>query len=68
MIGFILLLGSVVSVYLFNLSKFIRVQNYNTYLNVFGFFNNLSNFLFLRKQNVVLQGNHKASLKFFKKL
>lgn len=66
-IGFLLLIGSVICVNLYQMNKNIRVQNYNNFLTIFNFFSDFSNFLFFRKQNLTKQGNSKASLKIFKK-
>lgn len=66
-IGFLLLIGSVICVNLFQMGKNIRSQTYSNYLSVFSFFVDFSSFFFLRKQNLIKQGNNKASLKVFKK-
>ena len=66
-IGFLLLIGSVICVSLFQMNKNIRAQSYNTYLSIFNFFIDFTSFFFLRKQNLIKQGNNKASLKIFKK-
>jgi len=66
-IGFLLLIGSVICVNLYQMNKNIRTQNYNSFLTIFNFFTDFSSFLFLRKQNLTKQGNTKASLKIFKK-
>lgn len=66
-IGFLLLVGSVICVNLYLTNKNIRTQSINNYLLVFNFFSDFTNFLFLRKQNLIKQGNSKASLKLFKK-
>lgn len=66
-VGFLLLLGSVVCVNLYQANKNIRAQSYNNFLTVFNFFSDFSSFFFLRRQNTTKQGNVKASLKLFKK-
>ena len=66
-IGFLLLIGSVVCVNLYQMNKNVRVQSYNSFISIFNFFNDFSSFFFLRKQNLIKQGNTKASLKIFKK-
>jgi len=66
-IGFLLLIGSVICVNLFQMNKNIRAQSFSNYLSVFSFFIDFSSFFFLRKQNLIKQGNSKASLKIFKK-
>ncbi len=67
LIGFLLLLGSVVCVNLYQTNKNVRAQNYNNFLTVFNFFSDFSSFFFLRRQNLIKQGNTKPSLKLFKK-
>ena len=66
-IGFLLLIGSVICVNLFQTSKNIKAQSYNNYLSIFNFFTDFTSFFFLRKQNLIKQANNKASLKIFKK-
>jgi len=66
-IGFILLVGSVVCVNLYQMNKNIRVQNYTSFLTIFNFFLDFSSFFFLRRQNLIKQGNVKSGLKLFKK-
>ena len=66
-IGFLLLVGSVICVNLYQFNKSVRAQSYNNYLTVFNFFTDFTSFFFLRKQNLIKQGNNKASLKVFKK-
>ena len=66
-IGFLLLVGSVICVNLYLFNKSVRVQSHHKYLTVFNFFNDFTSFFFLRKQNLIKQGNNKASLKVFKK-
>ena len=66
-IGFILLIGSVICVNLYTLNKNIRSQNYSNFLKIFNFFIDYSSFFFLRRQNIIKQGNTKPSLKLFKK-
>lgn len=66
-VGTLLLVGSIVcvNVYLFN--KNVRLQNNNAFLKIFNFFLDFSSFFFLRNQNLIKQGNNKASLKVYKK-
>ena len=67
-IGFLLLIGSIICVNLHSVNKNTRVQNYKSFFNVFNFFTDMCSFFFLRKQNIIKQGNTKPSLKiFFKK-
>lgn len=67
LVGFLLLVGSVICVNLYQMNKSIRADNYSNFLTIFNFFSDFSSFFFLRKQNLVLQGNFKAALKVFKK-
>lgn len=66
-IGLLLLIGSVICVNLYQMNKNVRTQTYQNYLNVFNFFTDFTSFFFLRKQNLIKQGNNKASTKVFKK-
>lgn len=66
-IGFLLLLGSVICVNLYQINKNSRVNNVTNSLSLFNFFQDFSSFFFLRKQNLIKQGNTKSSLKVFKK-
>jgi hypothetical protein len=66
-IGSLLLVGSVICVNLFIFNKNVRAQVVNSHLLVFNFFSNFIGFSFLRKQNLIKQGNNKASTKLFKK-
>lgn len=67
LIGFLLLLGSVVCVNLYQTNKNVRTQSYNNFLTIFNFFSDFSSFFFLRRQNIIKQGNTKPSLKLFRK-
>ncbi len=67
LIGFLLLIGSVLCVSLYQTNKNVRTQSYNNFLTVFNFFSDFSSFFFLRRQNLIKQGNTKSSLKLFKK-
>lgn len=66
-IGFLLLVGSVICVNLYSFNRNVRTQSLNNFLLLFNFFTDFTNFFFLRKQNLIKQGNNKASLKVFKK-
>lgn len=66
-VGFLLLVGSVVCVNLYTFNRNVRTQSSNNYLTLFNFFSDFTSFLFLRKQNLIKQGNNKASVKLFKK-
>ena len=67
LIGFLLLVGSVICVNLYQINKNTRIQNHYSFLNVFNFFTDFLSFSFLRRQNITKQGNTKAALKLFKK-
>lgn len=67
LIGFLLLIGSVICVNLYQFNKNVRAQSYTNFLTTFNFFTDFTSFFFLRKQNLIKQGNNKASLKVFKK-
>lgn len=62
-VGFILLLGSIVCIYLYKFTTSVKEQNYHTFLSIFNFFDDMSGFFFMRRQNLIKQGNVKASLK-----
>ena len=67
-VGFLLLVGSIICVNLHSVNRNTRLQNYSSFINVFNFFLDMCSFVFLRKQNLIKQGNTKPSLKiFFKK-
>lgn len=66
-VGFLLLVGSVVCIKFNQNKKNVSLQNYNNFLKVFNFFENFLSFCFLRKQNMIKQGNIKSSTKIFKK-
>jgi hypothetical protein len=67
LVGFLLLVGSVVCVNLYAMNKDIRAQTYTNYLSIFKFFVDFVNFTFLKRQNLTKQGNSKASLGVFLK-
>ena len=66
-IGFLLLIGSVICINFNQNNKTIGLQNYNNFLKVFNFFKDFITFFFLRKQNFINQGFTTATLKVFKK-
>ena len=66
-IGFLLLVGSVICVNLYQINKNVRAQSYFNYLVVFNFFTDFLGFYFLRRQSITKQGNTKTALKIFKK-
>ena len=65
LVGFLLLVGSVLCVTLYRYNKNIRTQNYSNFLGLFDFFNDFVSFSFLRRQNLVKQGNAIAAVKLF---
>ena len=66
-VGFLLLLGSVVCVNLNLVGKTISSQNHSHFLMTFKFFENLIPFFFLRRQNLVNQSNRKNLIKIYTK-
>lgn len=67
MLGFLLLIASLVCV---NLNKFninLKLNNYYDFFIIFDFFEDFINFSFMRKQNLVSQTIQKSSIRFFKK-
>ena len=66
-IGFLLLIGSVICINFNQNNKTIGLQNYNNFLKVFNFFKDFITFFFLRKQNFTNQGFTSPTLKVFKK-
>lgn len=67
MIGILLLVGSVVCVNLNKMQKSLKVQKYSNTLDVFHFFKDFVNYVFMRKQNLVDQTLNPASVRIFKK-
>ena len=67
LVGFLLLVGSVICVNLYQINKNGRVQNYYSLLVIFNFFTDFLSFYFLRRQSLLKQGNTKSALKLFKK-
>jgi len=67
-VGFLLLLGSVVCVNLNLIGKSISSQNYCEFFTKFKFFTNLVPFMFLRKQNLINQSNRKSFTKIYIKV
>jgi uncharacterized membrane protein len=65
-IGFLLLIGSVVCVNLYQINKNSKARAYTNFLTVFNFFTDFTSFFFLRKQNLTKQCTIKSSLKVFK--
>jgi hypothetical protein len=67
MVGFILLVGSLIVVNLNKLNKNVHYPKYNTFLEIFNFFKNWVNSFFVRKQNLTDQENTYASTRIFGK-
>jgi len=67
LVGFILLVGSLICVNLNKLQKSIKVFKYSIYFNIFNYFKDFINFTFMRKQNLVDQTLNPASIRVFKK-
>ncbi len=68
LIGFILLIGSVICVNFNKMQRLNRNKKINDQMNIFNIFNFLSNNIFMRRQNMVYQNLTKAVLKIFKRL
>ena len=66
-LGILLLIGSVVCVQLNKSQKSLKVQKYNYTLNVFDFFKDFVNYVFMRKQNLNDQAINPSSVRIFKK-
>jgi hypothetical protein len=67
-VGFILLIGSIVCIILNKNQRFTKNDKINTSLNIFNIYNLLINSFFLRRQNLVNQNMQKISLNIFKKI
>lgn len=66
-VGFLLLLGSVVCVNLNQASKNASNQGHGNFVKVIKLFENLASFAFLRKQNLINQSNRKSCTKIYTK-
>jgi hypothetical protein len=66
-IGFILLLGSVVCVNLYKINRNISIDSYGNFFLFFNFFKDSVNYIFTRKQNLYNQNMQTPSNKMFKK-
>jgi hypothetical protein len=66
-VGFILLIGSVVCINLYRINKNTRVESYSNFFSFFNFFKDSVNFIFIRKQNLNNQNIQTPSNKIFKK-
>lgn len=67
MIGFILLIGSLICVNLNFFSRNNKIINYYDFFIVFDFFKDFSKFIFMRKQNLNEQLNAQPATRIFKK-
>lgn len=67
LVGFLLLIGSLICVNLNFFSKNNKVLNYYDFFTVFDFFKDFSKFIFMRKQNLVDQLNTQSATRVFKK-
>lgn len=67
LIGFLLLIGSVACVNLFKINKLNRIVAFDSFFKVFNFFKDFSEYVFMRKQNLVRQNNASSSTRIFKK-
>jgi hypothetical protein len=67
LIGYLLLLGSVVCVSLNKIQKDSKINNLPTFFKFFNFFSNFLNYSFLRKQTLSDQSNYQPNLRIFKK-
>lgn len=66
-VGFLLLVASLVSVNLNKFNKNIKSNNYYELLTLFDFFDDFVKFIFMRKQNLVDQNISSSSTRVFKK-
>lgn len=67
LVGYLLLLGSVVCVSLNKIQKNIKLGNNSNFINFFNFFSNFLNYSFIRKQTLNDQANYQPNLRLFKK-
>ena len=66
-VGFILLIGSVVCVNLHKINKNTNVESFSNFFSFFNFFKDSVNFIFTRKQNLHNQNIYTPSSKIFNK-
>lgn len=66
-VGFLLLLGSVVCVNLNQIGKSMGNQNYCEFFTKFKFFTNFVPFILLRRQNLINQSKQKSFVKIYTK-
>lgn len=67
LVGYLLLLGSVLCVVLNKIQKNVKIDGNSNFLNFFNFFSNFLNFSFLRKQTLNDQSFYQPNLRLFKK-
>ena len=67
LVGYLLLIGSIICVLLNKIQKNIKLNYLWIYFNFFNLFENFLNFSFFKKQTLNFQSNFKPSLRFFKK-
>jgi len=67
LIGFLLLIASVVCVNLNKFNRNIKSNNYYELTTLFDIFNDFVKFVFMRKQNLSEQNIHEAEIRIFKK-
>ncbi len=66
-LGFLLLIGSVIVVCLYRLNNNIKLQKYDSLFEFFNFFNDFIDYVFMRKQNLFNQQRSASSTRIFKK-
>jgi hypothetical protein len=66
-LGFLLLIGSVIVVCLYRLNNNIKLQKYDSLFEFFNFFNDFIDYVFMRKQNLFNQQRNTSSTRIFKK-
>lgn len=66
-VGFLLLIGSIMCITIFKLNKDLRVAPYNNFFNFFDFFKDSISYIFMRKQNAILQNKTIPAARIFKK-
>jgi hypothetical protein len=64
--GFILFLGSILCIVIFNLAGFTKNNNYILFKNFINFYFKLLDFYFLRKQNLIKQNMYQPGLRIIK--
>ena len=67
LVGYLLLLGSVLCVVLNKIQKNVKIDGNSNFLNFFNFFSSFLNFSFLRKQTLNDQSFYQPNLRLFKK-